>query len=647
MSTLMWQDVSVEISSAGGPRKIILDSCGIAKSGRIAAVLGPSGSGKTTLLHALAGRLEKASKLQLTGSVEPPPSPAKPASFVYQEDAFHSRLTVTETLYFAAALRLPRQAASAAVAEVLVATGLRDVASSTVGGAKVRGISGGERKRLSIACELLSSQNGSPLFADEPTSGLDSFQALRIVEALRRAARDTATGGSGGAAARTVILTVHQPSTRLLALFDDVMLLGAGGRTLFMGPVSQMVPALETCLSGGGGGPGSTLRMTSPPLRDSPPAELALEVASIDPADEEQGKRRVAGLAEAWAVAWRAQRALPAAGAGAEASLREGEPAATGVGGAGRAGASLAVQLGWCSWRAWRQSTASVALLSMRAIGTVVTGLMFGCIFWRLGVADVKGRVGCLQVLCNYAAMTAALKAVRVLQDGEAVVVRRERASGALRLLPYFLGKVLAEMPMSLALPALLVGVTHSLAQLAAPLVNLALLLALETVAAGALGLAAGALSPTLDTGLEGAKAVMTLSTVFGGLYFDASTLPRVLQWVPRTSLVRITWEGALVHEMSALAQLQRRPSSSSSNAAAKIREHAAALLAAQGVDPTQQPGQAMMDLALIALVLYLVAFAALALKAPRFQRLEAKRGNGMEAASSTGTKRGMKAKGE
>ena len=100
------------------------------------------------------------------------------------------------------------------VADVLVAMGLADVATSVVGGGKVRGISGGERKRLAIGCALLAEDMNAPLFADEPTSGLDSFQARRIVEALGKSAR----GGEG----RAVVLSAHQPSARLLECFDDV-----------------------------------------------------------------------------------------------------------------------------------------------------------------------------------------------------------------------------------------------------------------------------------------------------------------------------------------------------------------------------------------------------------------------------------------
>jgi len=196
-----WLNLRAELT--GKQARVLIDGAsGTARRGRVLAIIGPSGAGKSTLLQALAGRLDRSSKLRLSGTLAPPPS--RPGAFVYQEDAFFSRLTVAETLRFAAALRA---AQSTSVADVLAAMGLAEVASSAVGGGKVRGISGGERKRLAIGCALLAVDGRAPLFADEPTSGLDSFQARRIVEAIGRSAR----GGDG----RAVLLSAPLPTAPL------------------------------------------------------------------------------------------------------------------------------------------------------------------------------------------------------------------------------------------------------------------------------------------------------------------------------------------------------------------------------------------------------------------------------------------------
>ena len=360
-----WAELRAEL--IGKQPRVLLDgACGSAHQKRVLAIIGPSGAGKTTLLQALAGRLDRSKKLQLTGTITPPLD--RPAAFVYQEDAFFSRLTVQETLQFAAALRadLPMS-----VADVLMAMGLAEVATSRVGGGKVRGISGGERKRLAIGCALLAEDMHAPLFADEPTSGLDSFQARRIVQALGKSAR----GGEG----RAVVLSVHQPSALLLECFDDVLLLGANGRTLYLGPCAQLVPALERAAG------------VERPLLLSP-AEWALDLASVDPYDVEASNARVAHLYACWREASPTEvLEAPAAPKAAQRS-------------------PWTTQFSWCLWRSWRQSGgfADPSLLAMRLVGSLMPGLCFGLIWWALpdGRASLKARVGLLQVLANFVGMT-------------------------------------------------------------------------------------------------------------------------------------------------------------------------------------------------------------------------------------------------
>ncbi|XP_047058386.1 ABC transporter G family member 7-like [Lolium rigidum] len=112
-------------------------------------------------------------------------------AYVRQEDIFFSQLTVRETLSLAAELQLPDtmspERKEKYVNDLLFRLGLVNSADSIVGDAKVRGISGREKKRLALACELIASP--SVIFADEPTTGLDAFQAEKVMETLRQLAR--------------------------------------------------------------------------------------------------------------------------------------------------------------------------------------------------------------------------------------------------------------------------------------------------------------------------------------------------------------------------------------------------------------------------------------------------------------------------
>lgn len=106
--------------------------------------------------------------------------------------------------------------------------GLQECADSVIGNWHLRGISGGEKKRLSIALEIITMPK--ILFLDEPTSGLDSASAFFVVQSLRNIARD----------GRTVISSVHQPSSEVFALFDDLFLL-SGGETVYFGEAKMAV----------------------------------------------------------------------------------------------------------------------------------------------------------------------------------------------------------------------------------------------------------------------------------------------------------------------------------------------------------------------------------------------------------------------
>ncbi|KAI3969445.1 hypothetical protein MKX01_020006 [Papaver californicum] len=189
--------------------------------GEILALMGPSGSGKTTLLKIIGGRLQDNVKGSITyNDISYNPALKRRIGFVMQDDLLLPQLTVEETLVFAAFLRLPRnmspQQKYLRVETIVKELGLERCRHTRVGGAFVKGISGGERKRTSIGYEILV--DPSLLLLDEPTSGLDSTSANRLLQILQSIAM---TG-------RTVITTIHQPSSRMFHMFDKLLLIGEG-----------------------------------------------------------------------------------------------------------------------------------------------------------------------------------------------------------------------------------------------------------------------------------------------------------------------------------------------------------------------------------------------------------------------------------
>uniref|UniRef100_A0A3Q7H1F0 ABC transporter domain-containing protein n=1 Tax=Solanum lycopersicum TaxID=4081 RepID=A0A3Q7H1F0_SOLLC len=233
-----WKDVNVMVTLNNGDTRNVLEGLtGYAEPGTFTALMGPSGAGKSTLLDALSGRL--GSNAILTGKIllngrkaklsfgtavsSPKAIVCETQAYVTQDDTLIGTLTVRETIYYSAQLRLPDRMPLSKkrtlVESTITQMGLQDCADTFIGNWHLRGISGGEKRRVSIALAIL--MRPRLLFLDEPTSGLDSASAFFVTQALHCLSRD----------GRTVIASIHQPSSEVFELFDRLYLL-SGGKTL-------------------------------------------------------------------------------------------------------------------------------------------------------------------------------------------------------------------------------------------------------------------------------------------------------------------------------------------------------------------------------------------------------------------------------
>ncbi|KAJ3135389.1 hypothetical protein HK100_002751, partial [Physocladia obscura] len=206
------QGLGIKFESIGytltrNKKSIINGVSGFVNPGNILAIMGPSGAGKSTFLDILAGKTKSGTvtgSIQFDNVVVSPEIMRNVIGFVDQEDVLMPTLTVRETLMFSAQLRLPESVPTREkkkrVEEVMAALGLTHVADVRVGGHGKRGISGGEKRRVSIGVELVTSP--AVIVLDEPTSGLDSYNALSVIRTLSDLAHD---------AQKTVIFTIHQP----------------------------------------------------------------------------------------------------------------------------------------------------------------------------------------------------------------------------------------------------------------------------------------------------------------------------------------------------------------------------------------------------------------------------------------------------
>lgn len=225
--------------------------------GDLVCVLGPSGCGKSTLLNVLNGTIQPVmGDVKLDGvSLFSNPSLQRSIGFVPQDDLLQENLTVRENLLFAAKLRRPRETAAShamLVDAALEDIGLREQQHVKIGSALNKLLSGGQRKRVNIGLELVGP--GSLLLLDEPTSGLSSGDTRKIIDVLRRRAD----------AGHAVFAVLHQPSARVLEIFDKVLVLDQGGRMAFYGDVQGCYRFFVGALSGPVNAPASAVTSPEP-----------------------------------------------------------------------------------------------------------------------------------------------------------------------------------------------------------------------------------------------------------------------------------------------------------------------------------------------------------------------------------------------
>ncbi|XP_061365024.1 ABC transporter G family member 7 isoform X2 [Gastrolobium bilobum] len=538
--TIRWNNINCSLSDKSSKfvRFLLKNVSGEAKPGRLLAIMGPSGSGKTTLLNVLAGQLAASPRLHLTGLLEfngkPSTNNTYKFAYVRQEDLFFSQLTVRETLSLATELQLPNISSAEErddyVNNLLFKLGLVSCADTNVGDSKVRGISGGEKKRLSMACELLASP--SVIFADEPTTGLDAFQAEKVMETLQKLAQD----------GHTVICSIHQPRGSVYSKFDDIVLLTEGS-LVYAGPAHDEPLAYF-----------SKFGYHCPDHVN--PAEFLADLISVDYSSADSvysSKKRIDGLVESFSH--RLSTVIYATPITID-DLSKGRTKVSKRTVAKKKG-------GWWKqfWlllrRAWMQASRDAPTNKVRARMSIASAIIFGSVFWRMGISQtsIQDRMGLLQVTAINTAMAALTKTVGVFPK-ERAIVDRERAKGSYSLGPYLFSKLLAEIPIGAAFPLMFGAVLYPMARLHPTLLRFGKfcgIVTVESFAASAMGLTVGAMVPTTEAAMAVGPSLMTVFIVFGGYYVNPENTPIIFRWIPSVSLIRWAFQGLCINEFSGL----------------------------------------------------------------------------------------------
>ncbi|EIE21490.1 hypothetical protein COCSUDRAFT_66913 [Coccomyxa subellipsoidea C-169] len=516
----------------------ILDNAtGQAKMGELVGVLGPSGCGKTTLLSVLAGSVSSLSASsrvygQVTLDGQPRRSWAsRLVAYVPQFDFLLPTLTVAETLRYSAQLRLPRSATAAEVKArvegVLYELGLEHVAGSQVGGSSgIRGISGGERRRVTIGMELVI--DPSILILDEPTSGLDSYTAVNLMTTLKQVAQ----------AGRVVMLSFHQPSPAMYELLDRVFLM-ARGHMVYSGEPAAAYGHFERA---GLPCPGHTAIAEHMLTSVSDPAMLHTLMAHVD----SHGPHAGIAAAEFTELPTSTLPGDEKDESFTQALAHKKPPRAP-----------LARELAVLFWRTLTEIIRNPTLLAMHCAMALVMGLLCGGIFYHIGndIAGAQNRLGAVFFSLVFLALTS-LTTVDLLVNERGLVVK-ECLGGYYRPFSYYLSKATLDGLLLRVLPAVIYSIPfYPMIGFQPDASHVALffcVLAVFSATVGALSMAI-----TVGFGTAGKAAlimnlVLLLSLLFTGYLVNIAAVTPVLQWVHYLSVFFFGFESLIVNEMSGI----------------------------------------------------------------------------------------------
>ncbi|KAL7102014.1 hypothetical protein ACP275_08G092800 [Erythranthe tilingii] len=515
-------------------RQVLRDVSLTAKPFEILAIVGPSGAGKSSLLEILAGKLTpQSASVYVNQKPLDKPRFKKLSGYVTQKDTLFPLLTVEETLKFSAKLRLnlPEQELSSRVKSLMHELGLSHVAGARVGDDRVRGISGGERRRVSIGVEAI--HDPKILILDEPTSGLDSSSALQIVDMLKSMAE---TRG------RTVVLSIHQPGFRIVKQFNSVLLL-ANGVVLHHGSIELLTVNLM-------------LMGLHLPLHVNP-VEFAIE--SIETMN--QHHHQIATTPP--------NKIAPPPGGGTSRTGRftlqqlfqqskvideESLPLDAGIDVPRGYANSRFFETMILTHRFGKNIYRTKELFACRTISMLLSSVVLGSIFYNLkdNLIGAEERVGLFAFILTFLLSSTTEALPIFLQEKE--ILMKETSSGSYRVSSYAIANGLVYLPFLLILAILfsvpvywLVGLNRSFVAFAHFLALIWLIL----YTANSVVVCFSALVPNFIIGNSVISAVMGSFFLFSGYFVSKNGIPKYWVFMHYISLFKYPFEGLLINEFS------------------------------------------------------------------------------------------------
>lgn len=548
------------------------------RSGELTAIMGPSGAGKSTLMNILAGYKTSnvSGSILINGKERNLRRFRKLSCYIMQDDCLLPHLTVKEAMNVSANLKLGKdmtvQAKKIVIDEILDTLGLVD-ASDT----RTINLSGGQRKRLSIALELVN--NPPVMFFDEPTSGLDSSSCFQCISLLKSLAR-------GG---RTIICTIHQPSARLFEMFDYLYTLSEG-QCIYQGQVLGLVPFL------------SSMSLHCPSYHN--PADYVMEVATgehgewvhklvmaVNKGNCGRGQS-TSTVTQPQNSNFNNQQTSKANNTNKESNMEIviDKPSCTVIDMSETSVANLEkpplpntsnlapvtcttslldssesfskkpVKTGFptSSWkqfwillkRTFRSILRDQMLTHLRLCSHTVVGLLIGFLYYDIGqdAAKVMSNAGCIFFTVMFTMFTAMMPTILTFPTEMSVFVR-EHLNYWYSLKSFYFAKTMADLPFQIVFSGVYVIIVYFMT--GQPMQTDRVLMfttinILTALVAQSLGLLIGA-AMKIETGVYLGPVTTIPVVLFSGFFVNFNAIPSYLQWLTYLSYVRYGFEGAML----------------------------------------------------------------------------------------------------
>nr|UOU03358.1 ATP-binding cassette subfamily G-like 7 [Brachionus rubens] len=513
--------------------KILDNVTGLARSGECIAIMGASGAGKTTLLNVLnfrnSANYVTSAKLKLNGRLLNGDELSNCSAYIQQDDLFITTLTVKEHLTFLAMLKMgpkfSKEKKMERVHEIIREFNLEKCKDTKIGGIDFKkGISGGEKRRLSFASEILTDPN--ILFCDEPTSGLDSNMALMIVNTLAGLAKK----------GKIVICTIHQPSSQVFDKFDKLCLLSEG-QVAYFGDRESAFDFFKSI-------------SYECPLKYNP-ADYYIEILAVK-RNNISNVDNLQAICDAYEKSSFHKETMESLKQIDEQYRKLDNPYMTRTSyPVKRYESTYFTQFVWLFWRQLLSTLREPLATRILIVQSIVFGLFLGFTYYQITFdqAGIQNINGLLFITLMQSCLSYLFGAANQIHN-QWQVTYRDSKNRVYSVLIYFIAKIFSELPQNIIFPAITITIIYWLGGIypdAVVFFTILALLILSTNAAVGFGTFLAVTTPNINATLGLIGPVFFPMLIFSGFLINTKSIPVYFVWVKYISWAYYTNEAIMI----------------------------------------------------------------------------------------------------